>query len=219
MQTSRETYVHALGYHWLDRLYDPLIRVSMREMAFKRRLVEQAGIQPGHRVLDLGCGTATLTLLAKQMHPEAVLTGLDGDPRILQIAAGKITRAGLDVQLDCGMSFDVPYPDGSFDRVLTCLMLHHLTRADKVRTLLEVLRTLQPGGELHIADWGKPASRWARVASRLVGKLDGVERLEDNLKGRLPILLQETGYVRVRQAGEFATILGTLSFCTGAKPQ
>ena len=219
MPTSRDTYVHALSYRWLDRLYDPLIRVSMREMAFKRRLVEQAGIQPGHHVLDLGCGTATLTILAKQMHPRAALTGLDGDPRILGIAAGKTSRAGLDVKLDCGMSFDLPYPHGSFDRVLTCLMLHHLTRADKLRTLLEVLRTLRPGGELHIADWGMPASRWAHFASWLVGKLDGADRVADNLRGRLPNLLEETGYVRVRRAGDFATILGTLSYYAGAKPQ
>ena len=217
MPKTPEKYVHALGFRRLDSLYDPLIRVFMREMKFKRRLVEQAKIRPGHRVLDLGCGTATLTILAKEMHPEAEVTGLDGDPKILQIAGDKIARAGLDVSLDCAMSFDLPYPDGSFDRVLTCLMLHHLTRADRVRTFLEVLRVLRPGGELHIADWGIPSNPWAHITAWLVGKLDGAERVEDNIKGRLPLLLAETGYVNVRQHGQFGTILGTLCFLSGAK--
>lgn len=217
MQKAPAKYVHALGFRGLDSLYDPLIRVFMREMKFKRRLVEQADIQAGHRVLDLGCGTATLTILIKQTHPEAEVTGLDGDAKILQIAGDKIARAGLDVSLDCGMSFDLPYPDGSFDRVLTCLMLHHLTRADRVRTLLELLRVLRPGGELHIADWGVPANPWARTMAWLVGKLDGAERVEDNIKGRLPLLLAESGYAHVRRHGQLGTILGTLSFLSGAK--
>lgn len=217
MPKTPEKYVPALGFRGLDALYDPLIRVFMREMKFKRRLVEQANIQPGHRVLDLGCGTATLTILTKKSHPEAEVTGLDGDPKILQIAGGKIAGAGLDVSLDCAMSFDLPYPDGSFDRALTCLMLHHLTRTDRVRTFLEVLRVLRPGGELHIADWGMPTNPWAHFTAWLVGKLDGAERVEDNIKGRLPLLLAETGYVNVRQHGQLGTILGTLCFLSGAK--
>jgi len=218
MGRASDEYVHALGYGWLNRLYDPLIRISMREETFKRRLLGYATIAPGHHVLDLGCGTATLTILTKRLHPQAEVIGLDGDPKILEIAAGKIARAGLDITLDCGMSFDLPYPEGSFDRVLSSLMLHHLTRADKVRTLLEVFRVLRPGGELHIADWGKPAGTAARAAAWLVGKLDGADRLEDNLKGWLPTLLEETGFTGARQAGQFATILGTLGFYCGAKP-
>lgn len=217
MPKAPENFVYALGFRALNALYDPLIRVFMQEMKFKRRLMEQANIQPGYRVLDMGCGTATLTILTKEAHPEAEVTGLDGDPKILQIAGGKITSAGLDISLDCAMSFDLPYPDGSFDRVLTCLMLHHLTRTDRVRTFLEVLRVLRPGGELHIADWGMPTNPWAHITAWLVGKLDGAERVEDNMKGRLPLLLADTGFVNVRQQGQLSTILGTLCFLSGAK--
>lgn len=59
---EREHYTPALRFGWLTSLYDPVIGWTMREAAFKRRLVGKAGIKPSHRVLDLGCGTATLTI-------------------------------------------------------------------------------------------------------------------------------------------------------------
>ncbi|MDO8750603.1 MAG: class I SAM-dependent methyltransferase, partial [Dehalococcoidia bacterium] len=123
----------------------------MRDTSFKRRLVRQASIQGGQRVLDLGCGTATLTLLIKRMHPEAEVVGLDGDPRAIRIAQAKMAKARLSVALNLGMAFDLPYPDGSFDHVLSSLVFHHLTRMDKERTFQEVSRVLRPGGGLHIA--------------------------------------------------------------------
>ena len=53
-----DKYIPALRYDWLTPLYDPLLRWIMREEKFKRRLIAQADIQPGHRVLDLGWGAA-----------------------------------------------------------------------------------------------------------------------------------------------------------------
>lgn len=59
---EREHYIPALRFGWLTSLYDPVIAWTMRERTFKPRLVAQGGIEPGHRVLDLGCGPATLTI-------------------------------------------------------------------------------------------------------------------------------------------------------------
>ena len=89
MRNQGQRYIPALRYDWLTPFYDSLIQRIMPESLFVSRLVEQARIQPGHRVLDLGCGTATLTLFLKHAHPEAEVVGLDADPRVLEIARGK----------------------------------------------------------------------------------------------------------------------------------
>src|SRR3989304_3553043 len=95
-------YIPALKYGWLTSLYDPLLRWVVRESTFKRHLVEQARIKKGQRILDLGCGTATLTIIIKRTHPESEVVGLDGDPRILEIARAKVAKAVLDITLNQG---------------------------------------------------------------------------------------------------------------------
>ncbi|MCA1553246.1 MAG: class I SAM-dependent methyltransferase [Chloroflexi bacterium] len=139
---AKDTYIPALGQHWLTPLYDPLLRWGMRETRFKNSLLAQARIHPEQRVLDLGCGTGTLTVLIKQAHPDAEVIGLDADPQVLTIAAAKAAQAGMDIQFDEGMAYQLPYPDDSFDRVLSSLMFHHLTNEHKQRTLSEVFRVL-----------------------------------------------------------------------------
>jgi ubiquinone/menaquinone biosynthesis C-methylase UbiE len=83
------------------QFYDPLLKWVMREETFKRKLVQQANTQPKMNVLDLGCGTGTLTLMLKHAHPEAEVTGLDGDPQVLDIAREK--SRGTNIQWDEGL--------------------------------------------------------------------------------------------------------------------
>jgi ubiquinone/menaquinone biosynthesis C-methylase UbiE len=91
------------------------------------------------------------------------------------------------------MAFELPYPDASFDRVISSLLFHHLTRENKERTLREVFRVLRPGEELHVADWGKAQNWPMRVAFLLVQMLDGFETTADNVNGLLPELFAWPG--------------------------
>jgi ubiquinone/menaquinone biosynthesis C-methylase UbiE len=207
-------YIPALSSTRLTPLYDLLMRLGMREDAFKRRLVDQAGIQPGMRLLDLGCGTGTLVILAKRLHPEAEIVGLDGDPEILAIARAKAAKAGVDVALDHSLASQLPYPDGSFDRVLTSLVIHHLSAEDKRRAMAEVCRVLRPGGEFHIADFGPPRGVYARLVSSLIRRL---ERAEENLAGLLPGMLHQAGFEGVEETAHYTTVFGTLVLLRGRR--
>lgn len=185
MNKNHGGYIPALRYHWLTTFYDPLLRWTLRESAFKSQLAKQARVEKGHRVLDLGCGTGTLAILIKSHHPAAEVLGLDADPKVLEVARAKAVRARLNVRFDQGMAFELPYPDASFDRVISSLLFHHLTRQNKEQTLKEVFRVLRLGGELHVADWGKAQNSLMRIAFLLVQVLDGFKTTVDNVAGLL----------------------------------
>lgn len=206
-------YVPALGFDWLTRFYDPLIAISIREKVLKGRLIDQARIAPGHAVLDVGCGTGTLAILAKKRQPSARVTGLDGDPAVLAIARRKVTRSGVDVELREDLASATPvFAPGSFDRVVSSLVLHHLTTDEKREALQATRRWLRPDGELHVLDFGPQQGLYASTVARGIGWLDGAERLRDNWGGRLPLMMQQAGFACARETGRALTIFGSVSF-------
>jgi SAM-dependent methyltransferase len=156
-------YLPAMGRPALLPLYDPLTRLlGVRDAHW--RLVAQAGIEPGATVLEIGCGTGNVLLLAARAVPGATFVGLDPDPAVLGAARRKARRAGVALRLDHGYADRLPYPDGSVDRVLSSFMLHHLPADQQREALQEVRRVLAPGGRLHLLDIdGSPPSRAGRL--------------------------------------------------------
>lgn len=211
-------YLPALRFARLTPLYVQLIALTMREGTFKRALLDRANLARGQRALDLGCGTGTLTLLAKRQHPGVAVFGLDADPQALAIARAKATRAGLDPMFDEGSATALPYPDDFFDRALSSLLLHHLTRDEKQRALAEAYRVLRPGGELHVADWGAPRNALMRVAFLAVRLLDGFATTADNARGDLPRLFRAADFEAVGECATYATPFGTLALYRARKP-
>ena len=204
-------YIPALSVKWLTPLYDPLLKWVMREENFKRKLIQQANIQPGMKVLDLGCGTGTLTVMIKRAYPEAEVTGLDGDPQVLDIAREK--SRDLSIQWDEGLASSLPYPDSVFQRVVTSLVIHHLVTDDKRRAFKEIYRVLKPPGELHLIDFGAPPAPFMRFLSRYIR----LEETADNFAGLIPHFITEAGFGSVIEAEHFVTIFGPLSMLRAVK--
>lgn len=94
--------------------------------------------------------------MLKRAHPEAEITGMDGDSQVLDIARDK--SRGMEIKWDEGLASSLPYPDSVFDRVVTSLVIHHLVTDDKRRAFKEMYRVLKPRGELHVLDFGAPHS-------------------------------------------------------------
>lgn len=215
--SSPKTYTPALRFHGLTRAYDWVLSRTMPEKAFKSALLSQAAIAPGHRVLDFGCGTGTLTLMAQVAAREAHVIGVDVDEGALTIARAKAASANSAAAFLKISSGHLPFEDGSFDRVLSCLVFHHLRRDEKVAALAECRRVLRPSGEIHIADWGYPASSLLRAGFFVTQLLDGFETTRDNVLGHLPALLSEAGFFDVSDTAHFPTAFGSLRLLRGKK--
>jgi SAM-dependent methyltransferase len=123
------------GQHWDPERYQ-------REAGFVaelgRPLLDLLAPRAGERILDLGCGDGRLTLEAAA--GGARLTGVDLSPDLAVSARAR----GLDVQVADAAA--LPYPDASFDAVLSNAALHWMTEPEPV--LGEVARVLKPGGRL-----------------------------------------------------------------------
>jgi ubiquinone/menaquinone biosynthesis C-methylase UbiE len=201
-------YIPAATYHWLLPLYDVFARLAGSEAAH-RQLVDQAHVEPGHRVLEIGCGTGTLTLLVKQLYPRAEVVGLDPDPRALARAERKAQKRGLAVRLDRGFADELPYADASFDRMLSAFMLHHLALDEKRKTLREAWRVLRGDGTFHALDFAGAGHHG------LIAHLFSRAHLEHGHP--VPDLLREAGFADVRETAQRPTMFGRVGYWRAAR--
>jgi len=127
-----------------------------REQRFRERLVELARLDAAESVLDVGCGTGALTMAAKaRVGPSAQVCGIDPSPQMVARARRKAARAGAEVGFDMAAVEALPFPDASFDAVLSSLMLHHLSDEGRRQGIREIARVLKRGGKFLAVDIGK----------------------------------------------------------------
>lgn len=155
----KDLFVPAADVHWLTPFYDPAVALLTRERAWRPRLVNQIGPRSVERILDLGCGTGTLTAMLRQACPEAEVVGLDIDRDALRIARAKVDAAGTRIRFWQGRVDDpstIPmFRFASFDKVVSALLFHHLTTEQKFHALTQCQEF---------------AARWRRNARRGLGQ-------------------------------------------------
>lgn len=221
---KQENYIPALGFNFLTRLFDPFLALTMPERKLKGALIDQAAIEfnPDLSILDLGCGTATLTIMIKRACKRNYVCGIDVDSKVLAIAKRKVQRSKLQIELCQYNGLILPYQANTFDLVLSSLVFHHLSPHQKGKALEEIYRVLKTGGQLHIADWGKAQNAQMRKAFYLVQWLDGFENTADHVKGLFPAYIENAGFSAVEETRQYTTLFGSLSLyrakkCTNVK--
>jgi ubiquinone/menaquinone biosynthesis C-methylase UbiE len=143
-----------LVLNW-GRRYDWVVQIMALGQAgrLRRKTVEFAQIAPGEHILDVGCGTGDLTLrAAERAGSTGQVCGIDPGPEMIETARRKAARAQVNVDFRVGVIEQLPYPDASFDVVLSSLMMHHLPADLKPIGLAEIRRVLKPTGRLIIVD-------------------------------------------------------------------
>lgn len=119
------------------------------------------------RVLDLGCGTATLT--SKLYAAGCVVTAVDFSPKMLEIAADKMPGAHL-LRWDLTRGFPQPLQAERFDAMVSTYALHHLADSQKEAFVREALECLAPGGCLYIGDVAFETRQGLEACRRATGE-------------------------------------------------
>lgn len=201
------------------RFYDfavgQLFRSVGGEVMFRCGIVAAARVEPGHRVLDVACGTGTLAqLLAESAGPEGSVVGIDLSERMLKVARRKAAAAGLQpLRLEYveANAESLPFDDGSFDRITASLAIHELNRRGRENAMAEMHRVLKKRGLAVIADMRPPDTRLTKIGMR-VEKLAETDTLTDMLTDGLFREMGRAGFFdrrrRIVGKGFFEILVG-----------
>jgi ubiquinone/menaquinone biosynthesis C-methylase UbiE len=177
--------------HWAAG-YDVLVWLFTHrsDRAFREQLAGLAHLAAGESVLDIGCGTGTLAIVAKrQVGARGQVFGIDASAAMIARAISKAARAGTDVSFKTAAAEALPFADAQFDVVLSTLMFHHLPRKLRQQCAGEVRRVLKPQGRVLLVDFAH--------AQRKASLLAHFHRHGHVNPGEIIALLEEAGLRRV----------------------
>jgi ubiquinone/menaquinone biosynthesis C-methylase UbiE len=189
--------------NWARR-YDLLVGFLTRgrERKFRQKIADLAQLRPGEAVLDVGCGTGSLALVARQrVGATGRVSGIDPAPQMISRARHKAARRGLTIDFQVGVIEQLPFADQSFDVVLSTFMMHHLPGDLKRRGLAEIARVLKPGGRVFVLDVNDTAGQW-----------------KSSIRDQ-PALMKEAGFVHVESGDTRFSGFPQLGYALGTTAQ
>jgi len=162
---------HFTPDHYLESMLEEIPNYERLEDETARAT---AGIE-AREILELGTGTGETARRVLALHPQARLTGIDESPPMLERARALLPAASLVVA-----RLQDPLPPYPFDLVVSALVIHHLTPAEKRDLFARVAAALCPGGRFVLADVVVPEDP-ADVVTPIEEGYDLPDRLDDQL--------------------------------------
>jgi ubiquinone/menaquinone biosynthesis C-methylase UbiE len=185
MQHARE---HMLGLTTRPGRYQRLTRGPFRGIHTRLLAdVVAANLPPGTRILDVGTGPGTIPIVVARAAPQVTIDGLDLSAQMIGHATAAARAAGCHdrVRFIAADAADMPFPDDSFDLIVSSMSQHHWS--DVPTVVHEIRRVLRPGGRAWIYD-ARHMLRRADHAARRAFPIGAVHRAPVRT-GRLPLHL------------------------------
>jgi ubiquinone/menaquinone biosynthesis C-methylase UbiE len=171
-------------------------------------------VKPGDCVLEVGCGTGTLTLAAKRKAgPSGNVFGIDIIPGMIEASQRKAAQANEEITFQLGSFDEIPFSDNTFDVVMCSFMIFHTSEMVRRKGVAEIHRVLKPQGRLLVLDLALPPQGLSRaIAKTLFGGM-----LQHDLRELIP-LMEASGFSEVETAPAKFRILGlsVLAFVRGS---
>jgi phosphoethanolamine N-methyltransferase len=178
-------------YDWLA----PVMTLGS-EARLHRHVLPLLDLDSAHAVLDVGCGTGTLTRQIADSLPnnrERWVVGVDAAEAMIEVAKRKSgERSGLT--FTAALAEDLPYPANSFDRVVSTFFYHHLDADLKAKSIAELWRVLRPGGTAVILDVDIPYSRFGALCAYSGYWLFRQAEIKENIDGVLRMVIQQSAF-------------------------
>ena len=195
--------------HWA-RLYDfGTGLLGRRGSRLRTMLADDLQLQPGERVLDVGCGPGRLAMVfAERVAPSGWVAGIDPSSEMIDRATARARKNGVPASFQVGYAQQLPFADNEFDAAACTLALHHVAEDDQQTAVAEMYRVLKPEGRLLIAEFQKgrkrrhPGPRWLRRS------------LDEDMINKALKLVTVAGFTGVASGG---TNLGWLGKITAHK--
>ena len=184
-----------------------------REHLLREETVRLAQVAPGNSILEVGCGTGTLTLAAKrQAGPSGRVCGIDIIPGMIEASRQKAAQAKEDITFQLGSIDNIPFPENQFDIVLCSFMIFHMSETTMRKGITEIHRVLKPQATWLVLDLALPPQPVQRyIAQKLFGSM-----LQHDLHELMP-LMEAAGYsnIEIGQAKFRVIGLSVLGFVRG----
>lgn len=219
MDKTETDFTPALGSRNQTKNYDNVIAVMTREGLWRGRMLSELSPKSGQKILDIGSGTGSWSILVKQEFPDTKVIALDPDPDVRRIAERKATDANVDIQFLTVMgNSQIEMIDAStIDLVTISLVLHQCPMKTKTEILSNAYRLLRPGGRLLISDYGKQRSPLMSLLFNQVRIVDGYQDTKANKDGLIPQLMRQAGFQNVDERKITPTPTGSISLYVGQK--
>jgi ubiquinone/menaquinone biosynthesis C-methylase UbiE len=205
---SAKGYPSPFGIAWLTRAYDPLIAHWPAGVRMRQIVRAALDLTPGLRMLELGCGSGRLAVEIKRHFPQVSIQGVDANATILQVARRRAAQAGVEVEFTQGDITELPF-DGSYDRIYSTLVLHHLTMPAKQQALSAARELLDAAGKFVLADFSRPQGRLQALLARTTGIGDHLHTTPPHRDGRFEQAVREH-FNSVQSVARLPSLFGTI---------